>query len=267
MDYRPHLHLPGTGPISSSTLPVSADRHTHQSHPTSNRVGSSSSSYAPSPNPRKRAKMDDPLKFRPVAHLWCLPNTPAPASCATTTTTTTTATTTPATRPRIPIWFLPRLLLPRRLANASARQRTAHTRVVPFTNRGRRQQRRARWGRERGATTAPTADGCGCSVGVRVLTSTSPTTDHTAPFRPEHGGPLRERVWTRGRKRGRSRSGVRLPSAAADVRLAAVCATDARGRRQRKPAPAPTDDHRRRRKRRWRLELVIVLARLFVRRR
>ncbi|KAH9166657.1 hypothetical protein EDB89DRAFT_192584 [Lactarius sanguifluus] len=56
MDYRPRLHLPGTVPVSSPTLPVSADRHTY---PTSNRVGSSSSSYAPSPNPRKRAKMDD----------------------------------------------------------------------------------------------------------------------------------------------------------------------------------------------------------------
>ncbi|KAH8993007.1 hypothetical protein EDB92DRAFT_522618 [Lactarius akahatsu] len=56
MDYRPRLHLPGTVPISSPTLPVSADRHTY---PTGNRVGSSSSSYAPSPNPRKRAKMDD----------------------------------------------------------------------------------------------------------------------------------------------------------------------------------------------------------------
>ncbi|KAI9440993.1 hypothetical protein H4582DRAFT_1940805 [Lactarius indigo] len=57
MDYRPHLHLPGTVPTSSPTLPVSADRHTQ---PTGNRVGSSSSPYAaPSPNPRKRAKMDD----------------------------------------------------------------------------------------------------------------------------------------------------------------------------------------------------------------
>jgi len=58
VDYR--LHLPGTVPTSSPTLPVSADRHTHQSNPTGNRVSSSSSSYAaPSPNPRKRVKMED----------------------------------------------------------------------------------------------------------------------------------------------------------------------------------------------------------------
>jgi MADS-box transcription factor len=58
VDYR--LHLPGTVPSSSPTLPISADRHTHQSNPPANRVSSSSSSYAaPSPNPRKRPKMDD----------------------------------------------------------------------------------------------------------------------------------------------------------------------------------------------------------------
>jgi hypothetical protein len=64
VDYR--LHLPGTVPTSSPTLPISADRHTHQSNPTGNRVSSSSSSYAaPSPNPRKRIKMDDQSSTAP----------------------------------------------------------------------------------------------------------------------------------------------------------------------------------------------------------
>jgi hypothetical protein len=58
-DYRSHLHLPGSISAPSTTLPVSADRHT-QPHASSSRVVSSSISYtAQSPNPRKRVKVDD----------------------------------------------------------------------------------------------------------------------------------------------------------------------------------------------------------------
>ena len=77
VDYR--LHLPGTVPSSSPTLPVSADRHTHQSNPPTNRVSSSSSSYAaPSPNPRKRPKMDDHSSTAPSPVSGVFPHTHPP---------------------------------------------------------------------------------------------------------------------------------------------------------------------------------------------
>jgi hypothetical protein len=60
IDYRPpHLHLPGSLPTSSPTLPISADRHT-QPHASGSRITASSSPYtAQSPIPRKRLKVDD----------------------------------------------------------------------------------------------------------------------------------------------------------------------------------------------------------------
>jgi len=59
LDYRSHLHLPGSLPTTSPTLPVSADRHTRP-HPSGSRVLSSSSPYTTqSPVPRKRIKVDD----------------------------------------------------------------------------------------------------------------------------------------------------------------------------------------------------------------
>lgn len=56
LDYRPHLHLPES---SSSTHPISADRHT-KSHSFGSRAPGSSSPYiTQSPHSRKRVKVDE----------------------------------------------------------------------------------------------------------------------------------------------------------------------------------------------------------------
>jgi len=60
IDYRQHLHLPGSLPTtSSSNLPISADRHTNPHASGSRATGPSSPYITQSPNPRKRPKVDE----------------------------------------------------------------------------------------------------------------------------------------------------------------------------------------------------------------